>query len=89
MDRVVVHDRVERRHPELSIEDVKHAWEHAICSTPRLGKNPDEYVALGFDSNGRLVEMVAIRDSKGDWVVFHAMTPPSSRTYSELGVDRR
>ena len=37
------------RHPELEDADVITAWEGAMMSTPRILKNPDEYVSLGFD----------------------------------------
>lgn len=65
------------------------AWENSIASTPRTQKNPNEYVAVGFDGKGRLVETVAVRSAAGDWLVFHAMTPPSANTLAELGFERR
>ena len=55
MARPKIHPRVMLRHPELSEKDVLHAWEHAIASLPRVSKNPDEYVSLGFDGRGRLL----------------------------------
>jgi hypothetical protein len=33
--------------------------------------------------------MVAVELEGGDWLVFHAMTPPSAKTYDELGTGRR
>ncbi len=86
MRRVIVHKRVHLRHPELDDEDVVTAWEGAIMSAPRILKNPDEYVSLGFDGKGRLVEMVAARSASGDWVIFHATTPPSEKTFREFGI---
>lgn len=88
MRKVVVHERIHRRHPELEEVDVVTAWEGAIMSAPRIRKNPDEYVSLGFDSKGRLIEMVAARDEAGTWVIYHAMTPPSERTFEEFGIRR-
>ena len=52
-------------------------------------KDPNEYVALGFDNDGRLLEVVAIRLENGDWLIFHAMTPPSDKTFNELSIERR
>lgn len=89
MDRVIVHRRVSERHPGIKPEDVASAWNTAIVSAPRIEKNPDQYVALGFDESGRLLEMVAVRTDQGDWLVFHAMTPPTDGTFRELGIDRR
>ena len=86
---VIVHPRVHDRHPDIDEDDVKVAWMGAIVSTLRLGKNPSEYVALGFDAKGRLLELVAVRTNNADWVVFHAMTPPSEETFRELGIERR
>ena len=89
MAKLIVHERVTARHPELTEEDVRSAWEGALTSTPRIHKNPSEYVALGFDGNGRLLELVAARLDGGDWLIFHAMTPPSDKTFKELGIRRR
>lgn len=89
MAGIEVHPRVARRHPEISPEDVLEAWENALMSTPRLSKDPDEYVSIGFDGKGRLLEMVAIRDASGRWLVYHAQTPPTKKTYKEFGIERR
>lgn len=80
--------RVMLRHPELSEKDVLHAWEHAIASLSRVSKNPDEYVSLGFDGRGRLLEVVGVRGDGGNWLLYHAMTPPSDKTYREFGLGR-
>lgn len=85
---IQVHPRVFERHSELDEESVIAAWEGAVLSTPRIGKEVDEYVAVGFDRNGRFIEMVGIRGELNDWLIYHAMTPPSDRTYSELGIKR-
>ena len=84
-----VHRRVHERHPELADDNVLAAWENSIASTPRTQKDPNEYVAVGFDGKGRLVEVVAVRSAAGDWLAFHAMTPPSANTLGELGFERR
>lgn len=89
MDDVVVHPRVEARHPELSEDDVLSAWENALVTCQRIGNASDRLVALGSDAKGRLVEMVANRLPEGTWVIFHAMTPPSRNTLVELNMTRR
>ena len=88
MARPKIHPRVMLRHPELSEKDVLHAWEHAIASLPCVSKNPDEYVSLGFDGWGRLLEVVGVRGDGGNWLLYHAMTPPSDKTYREFGLGR-
>ena len=85
---IAVHRRVRDRHPELANADVLAAWKNAIASTQRTRKNPNEYVAIGFDGNGRLVEMVATRLADGNWLIYHAMTPPSANTLKELRIER-
>lgn len=61
----------------LTEDEVIYAWgnllEYRRC---KRDKYPPHYLALGMLPNGRTVEMVAF--STGfEWVVFHAMTPPT------------
>ena len=88
MAKLIVHPRVAERHPELDEEGVKGAWNNALVSTPRIEKDPNQYIALGFDNDGRLLEVVATRLSNGDWLIFHAITLPSNKTFIELGIER-
>lgn len=84
MEKVIVHPRIHRRHPGLSEGDVLDAWSNVIHSKARLEEEPYECVAVGTDGGGRLVEMVAVRLSNGDVLIFHAMTPPTKTTLKEL-----
>lgn len=85
---VIVLDRVSERHPELSKSDVEKAWDSAIAHMPRFDGRPFEYLAVGFDGNGRAIEMVGRRTDSGDWVIFHAFTPPTEKALRELGLRR-
>lgn len=86
VERVEVNPRVIRRHPEICAADVVHAWRNAIMVVERLGQDtPDPIlVAVGFDSRGRLLEMVAVMTGIDSVHVFHAMTPPSKKTMKEM-----
>ena len=69
----------------LTRDEVLQAAKHIDISLPR--ENGD-YVAIGFDSHARAIEML-IR-VKGDLaIVFHAMTPPTKKIMKELGFDMR
>ena len=89
MDRIAVLDRVVERHPDISKEDAAHAWLHCKRSMVRIGKEPEEHVGIGFDASGRLIEVVAIRNEAGDWLIKHAQTPPQEKIKRELGFGRR
>ena len=89
MDGAIVHPRVSERHPELSDADVLSAWNNALTTRHRLDNAGDRLIALGADSGGHLIEMVANQLPDGTWVIFHAMTPPSHNTLIELGMVRR
>lgn len=84
--KLIVHPRISQRHPEVSAQDVRAAWDAAIVSQSRAPKEPDEYVVVGIDERGRTLEMVGRRLQDGRWLVYHAMTPPSKRTIQELGL---
>lgn len=88
MNEVYADDRVETRHPEQHITkaDAISAWYNAIRSRPRLEKNPDEYLAIGIDGKGRLMELVAVRDEDGDFLIYHAFVPPQENAKRELGL---
>ena len=89
MDKVIVHPRVSERHPELSDQDVLDAWESCIRAVPRIDTDAVDYIAIGADSNGRLIEMVARATEDGEWVIFHVFTPPTKKALRELGMTRR
>ena len=88
-DEVYVHPRVSERHPEIAEQDVRDAWMSCIRFVPRLDKNPNEYLAVGMDGHGRLVEMIACQVAFGSYVVYHALTPPTRRVLFELGMAKR
>ena len=80
-----VHERISMRHPELSELDVLAAWDSKIAWALRIVGETNQIVAVGFDGNNRFVEMVAVNDGD-DYLIFHAMTPPSKRTLTELNL---
>ena len=80
---IEINRRVMARHPEISPEDVAHAWAARIATANRRGKYSEETVAVGFDGKGRMLEMVAVTKADGTMHVFHAMTPPSAKTLRE------
>ena len=88
MDSIFVDDRVPLRHPDISKEDAAAAWKNCIRSRPRHDKDPDEYLAIGTDGKGRLLELVAIRDREGDWLIYHAVSPPTEGVKRELRMNR-
>lgn len=61
METVVVHPRVMERHPELSEDDVREAWEGYVRMTRReRGRQRLLFVTVGFDDRDRAIEMVAV-----------------------------
>lgn len=84
---VFIMERIHARHPELRAEDVAHAWEHAIVSAARSDARPFEYLAVGCDTRGRPIEMVGRANENGDWVIWHAFTPPTPKARRELGLE--
>lgn len=85
MNQVVIHPRVMDRHPELAEDDAVAAWENYVRMVRR---DCGQLIAIGFDSNGRALEMVA-KESDGDYLIYHAMTPPTVNALRELGMARR
>ncbi|KAB7789684.1 hypothetical protein [Bifidobacterium leontopitheci] len=88
MENVIVHPRVHERHPDISDEDVLKAWHNVLLSAPR-DNGTGSWVSIGMDDNGRLLEMVSVHNDAGQWLIYHAMTPPTKKTMKELGATRR
>lgn len=86
MSQIGVHPRISQRHPEVTDDDVCAAMRSMIRYKQR---DSGEWVAVGTDSRNRLVELVYIYDDEEDlFFVYHGMTPPSSKTLRELGLER-
>ena len=86
MERVTVHERVCKLHPEMTENDVLKAWAHIIRSFTRYWTDQRECVAVGVDGKGRLVEMIALRSRDGSWLIYHALTPPTKKVLIEMGL---
>lgn len=85
---IEVHGRVMERHPDITPEDVAHAWANRIAAATREDPRAGQTVAVGFDAKGRMLEMVAVEREDDTPLVFHAMTPPSTKTLRETGLVR-
>ncbi len=77
------------KHQEITDKDVLTAWKNCFRSLPRIAKNPCEYIAVGMDGKGRLIELASTRLLDGSWIIFHALTPPTQKTSRELGFNER
>ncbi len=84
--RVQVHPRVTQRHPEITNEDVVVAFEGTLRSRAR-DTHPVQWVGVGTDANGRLLEYIAVEDEPDGWLVFHAM-PATTKVLIEIGLRR-
>ncbi len=84
--RVLVHSRVTRRHPELTERDVLAAWQRTIEFIHRA--DTGQWVVIGPAPDGRMVEMVA-ESLPQRWLIYHAMTPPTRKTTTEIRSARR
>ena len=84
--RVRVHPRVTNRHPEVTPADVIRAFEGTLRSRAR-DTRPVQWVGVGADSGGRLLEYVAVEDEPDGWLVFHAM-PATNKVLTEVGLRR-
>ena len=80
--RVRVHPRVTTKHPELTNEDVVRAFETTLRTRHR-SLAPVQWLGVGFDTHGRLIEYVAVENEPDGWFIYHAM-PATQKTLTEL-----
>jgi hypothetical protein len=83
METTFVHSCIRSQHPEIRDQDVIAAWNGSIARARRERTDRNLYVAVGFDANGRLIEMVAV-EKNGGFLIYHALTPPMKKTLREL-----
>lgn len=69
---LIIHPRIHERHPDIDENDVVVAWGNSLASAPRLDKDPNEYATVGK------------RNADGNWLIYHAMTPPTKKMRKEL-----
>lgn len=86
MSSIGVPPRITKRHPDVTPDDVATAMRGMLRYKQR---SSGEWLAVGLDGRGRLVELVYQYDEDDDFFfVFHGMTPPSGKTLRELGLER-
>lgn len=85
---IQVHPRVHRIHPEIKDVDAIAAFTATLRSVPREGTGfPPQWVGVGLDGNGRLLQYVAIDEGAERWLIFHAM-PATTKVLREVGLRR-
>ena len=75
---MTVYSRIAQRHGEITPADVITAWENYVTRAVRVPAERE--MRIGFDSCGRELEMTGVLLASGQWLVYHAMTPPSKKT---------
>lgn len=84
--KVRVHARVHAKRPEIQDTDAVTVFDSAIAKVARK-TDPVQYVGVGIDNNGRLLEFVAVERELDEWLIFHC-APPSKSVLKELGLGR-
>lgn len=62
------------------------AFEEALRSRGR-DTDPIQWVGVGMDRKGRLLEFVAVEDEPDGWLIFHAMVA-TAKVLNEVGIGR-
>lgn len=72
----------------LSQEQILYAWDNYVASQPRETPNEDQILRVGYSHDGTMLQMVGRLSAHGI-LIYHAMTPPTSKVLKELGLRRR
>ncbi|WP_165055865.1 MULTISPECIES: hypothetical protein [unclassified Adlercreutzia] len=73
----------------LDENQITHAWKNAVVCT-RIARKDGlvDYVAVGPDQNGRIIEMTGRAKDFGI-LIYHANTPPTTRSLRTLNLQKR
>ena len=82
--KLIIHPRIHKKHPELSDDDIKTAFNSIF---KHIHRTSGECVGIGMDSRQRLVELV-FRECEDSIIVYHALTPPTANVMRVLGMLR-
>lgn len=74
----------------LREDEIEHAWSNAFVWLARYREDGNvDYVLIGPDRQGRLVELIARKHGGDGYLVFHARRPPTRKALAELGLDAK
>jgi hypothetical protein len=82
--KLYIHPRIHRKHPELSDDDIKTAFNSIFR---HIHREAGECVGIGMDSKQRLVELV-FKECEDSIIIYHALTPPTTKVMKTLGMVR-
>ncbi|WP_431836647.1 hypothetical protein [Cellulomonas sp. Y8] len=85
--RIEVHPRITAKRSEIEPADVRSAFTATLRKVARLDTDPVQWVGVGLDGHGRLLEYVAIETGHEEWLVFHAMAA-TAKVLAETGLRR-
>lgn len=84
--KIVIHERIKRRHPEVSKEDIIDAIENTINWIQRLNHN-GEIFGVGVTSGGKFIEYTYM-EYRGEILVYHAQYA-TNNSFKAIGLTNR
>ena len=86
--RVLIHPRVLSKRPWIGERQLITTWRRAFRLAPRQGNHePPQTMAVGWDDEGRLMEMLSFADGDTQ-VIFHA-APARKKFLLEIGFNEQ
>lgn len=82
---MVVHSRIGRKRPEIQSDDVVCAFKSTLRTVARRDVDPTQWVGVGIDGHGRVLEYVAVETGVDEWLVFHC-APATDAVMVEVGL---
>lgn len=83
-----IHPRISAKRPEITEGDVREAFATTLRRVPRIDVEPIQWVGVGIDGKGRLLEWVAVENQTDGWLIFHAMQA-TTKVLIEVGLRER
>lgn len=82
MEEIYIHQNALKH--GLTEEEIISAWNNRTITKNSVDES-NRIMTISYSNNGKLLELIATRSYVGEYLIFHAFSPPTKKFMRELG----